>query len=499
MVQLEKVSLGENLAFSPKKQLAILGHALVDNKFFAFTKDIVQEHWFTDPNVGKAFAAKVKWFKQYNRVPSVSEVEDSPAVVAQGPDVRNKIIVQINEALRQTENYNVESIGQELTNWLHSQIFYQAVNKAQKLYNSQNCEGSYTVVEDAIKDIRSTTFGNDQEEDFSNFSMDVERIKEDRVKALTTGLRVLDRLLLPLTPDDPQGMGSLLPGDTTVIMAPLNTGKTTTCINFIKPNIFEQKHVLFLTHEGSPTDIKKKIWLSMLDVDESTYFGMMRTAEGQLRLNQIAAYLNKYLTYIPLNKAGMAVEDVVAVIRRKQEELMAKNKGVGYSLLVDDYPALLTCGQAKGGQLAKRHIDDIVYGNFIQLGLEYKFHVVAAIQVNREGAKINKNMSGDINKPFLTTENVAESFSVMMRATNVITLNRDQEDKARDRMIMYLDKSRSSETGFAVVCNTNFGHAITHSNDLGAVWYRGSTSMSDKIDDFLKQFKNEAIPEHLVF
>jgi hypothetical protein len=479
-----------SLAFSPKKQLAMLGHILTDEKFFMFVKDIVKPNLFTNPHVSKAYAAAVGRYNKYGRIPTVSELKDCTEVTAEGQATKIGIVARIDEAMRERSEYGLDALGTELTQWLHSQIFFQAVSKSQKLYNTGSTDQAYTIVESAIKDIRTTTFGNEKEEKFTNFSADMEALQVERAGALTTGLRLLDELLLPPAPGEVTG-GSLLPGDTTIIMAPVNTGKTTTAINFIKPNIARQKHILFLTHEGRPADIKKKIWCAMLNTSEAGLFELQRSPEGLAYINKWAAYLDKYLTYIPMNRAGQCVEDVVGAIRRKQDELMAKNNGIGYSMLVDDYPALLSCNAAKAGQLAKRHIDDIVYGNFVQLGLEYKMHIVAAIQVNREGSKINKNAGGDSYKPLLTMENVAESFGVMMQATNVITLNRDPEDKSRNRMTFYLDKSRSSETGYAVVCNTNFGHAITHSDELGAAYYRGNTSMSDKIDDLLKQFKND--------
>jgi hypothetical protein len=177
------------------------------------------------------------------------------------------------------------------------------------------------------------------------------------------------------------------------------------------------------------------------------------------------------------------VEEVEPLIRRKQEDLMAKT-GKGYDLLVCDYPAKLTTRLAQNGHMSKRNVDEIVYGYFVQLALEYGFHSLLAIQTNREGSKVNKGQKDEHR--LLVMEDVHESYGVMQEATNVITLNRDPVAKARQHMTFHIDKSRSSETGFAVVARTDFARARTHHADLGAIWYRGVATMADQVDDLLR-------------
>jgi hypothetical protein len=136
----------------------------------------------------------------------------------------------------------------------------------------------------------------------------------------------------------------------------------------------------------------------------------------------------------------------------------------------------------------KRNIDEIVYGYFIQLALEYNFHSLLAIQTNREGAKVNKGQRDE--RRLLVMEDVHESYGVMQEATNVITMNKDAVAKARKRMTYHIDKSRSSETGFAIVAKTDFARATTHSDDLGSIWYRGTSTLADQVDDLLANPEN---------
>jgi hypothetical protein len=160
---------------------------------------------------------------------------------------------------------------------------------------------------------------------------------------------------------------------------------------------------------------------------------------------------------------------------------------------VDDYPAKLSTLQARGGNFNKRDIDLVVYNYFVQLALEYNFHSLLAIQTNREGAKVNKG-NKDGEKRLLVMEDVSESYGPIQLATNVLSMNRDGQAKARNRLTFHIDKSRSNETGWAVVCRTNYGHSITHANWLGGTYYRGSSTMADTIDTLLDQYGNDCTP-----
>jgi hypothetical protein len=95
----------------------------------------------------------------------------------------------------------------------------------------------------------------------------------------------------------------------------------------------------------------------------------------------------------------------------------------------------------------------------------------------------------------LTHEDVAEAFAIAFSATNVITINRDLRAQANNRVTFYVCKSRSSEVGWAVTCRSDFGKALTHSNELGGVAYRSTDTMADKIEQFLQEYKNKDLPD----
>jgi KaiC/GvpD/RAD55 family RecA-like ATPase len=486
----EVAETATSLPFEKNKQYAVLGHLLINDRFFLQAAGKILPEWFADPYCNKVFAGKLAFYKAMKRCPSVEELRNLPEFLREEQRVRNRINEAINCSQTYAEEFGLDAMSRELTEWLHAQLYQNAVRQSARLYNAKKPRDAYSIVEKAMNDIKYTTFEDDKEERFDSYATDFEKAQGEYHNALTFGVTIFDRLLTPKA-----AKGSLLPGDTSIILAPTNVGKTTSMITVVKHNLFAGKHVLFITHEGRPADIKEKLWCAMLDCTPQELYAMYTTPEGRTKIDFALQWLKRYLTYIPLNKAGLTVEEVASVIRKRQEELMVKNKGKGYALLVNDYPAKLATAENKGGTYAKRNVDEIVYNYFVQLGLEYGFHVLCAIQTNREGSKVNKGQRED---RLLTMEDVQESWGPMTAATNVWTINRNPSDKIAKRLIYHIDKSRSSEVGWAVVCKTNYAHSITHSDALGATYFRGESSHSKQLDQYLDQYVGQEMPDHVL-
>lgn len=487
---LDDVNESSSLPFEKNKQLGMLGHLLTDDQFFSHCIDKILPSWFVDPYAQKVFGARCQFYKQFNRCPSADELRNLPKFLSEEQGEVNKIFSTINFALAQAQSFGLDALSVELTIWMHSQTFSNAMKQSVRLFNARKPSEAYLIMDDAMRTISTTTFSDDKEERFDSYVSDIEKSKADYDNALTFGVDIFDRLLTPKA-----ARGCLLPGDTSVILAPTNVGKTTSMITAICHNLRRRKKILFITHEGRPADIKEKIWCCLLGCNANELMDKYKTPEGRHNIGISMRYIRDNLTYLPLNKAGMAVEDVTAIIRKRQDDLASRNGGKGYDMLVCDYPAKLTTTQNKAGNLQKRNADEIIYNYFVQLGLECKFHVLCAIQTNREGSKVNKRQGVD---RLLTMEDVQESWGPMTSATNVWTINRGPRDKIANRLIYHIDKSRSSEVGWAIVCKTDFRNACTHSNELGATFYRGESTHQEKLDQYMEQYLNAQLPEHLL-
>ena len=209
---------------------------------------------------------------------------------------------------------------------------------------------------------------------------------------------------------------------------------------------------------------------------------MKRDPKNKPIFEYMSGQLKKRFTYYPMNKSGSTIEDTVRAIRMLDEK-HANETGSHYDILIDDYPGVLHTERSNGGKLTRRENDDIVYGSLVDLAGELNFHCVCAIQSNREGSKINRKISkeerGERHR-LLSMEDVSEAFGPMMRATNVITLNRSPENAEADIVFFSLCKSRSSRTGMVVFCESNYSHSRTHSKSGKSSYYSGTGSYAEK-------------------
>ncbi len=267
------------------------------------------------------------------------------------------------------------------------------------------------------------------------------------------------------------------------------SGKSSTLITIACHNIRAGKSILYMTHEGRPEDIKLKILANMLECPISQIFDLYKTEDGRKKLNDVGKNIDRHLLYIPYNRAGMTIEEVVPIIRMNQEEWAMTHDGKGFDLLVSDYPAILSSQLASKGNLQPRHKDQIVYNYYVQLALEYKFHSLLAIQTNREGAKVNSGEHGDGR--LLRMTDVSESWDPIKEATNVITLNRSPEAMKEGYLIYLVDKSRGSETGVAIVAKSKFNMCRVHDENYGATSYVGGRVEHDFIKEYLIKIEEQ--------
>lgn len=478
-------STSNPLPFSNDRQLALLGHLLINNQFFLQAQSIIQPSCFGDPLHMKIYANQLDFYAKFRRQPSVGELKEFEGFFKEGA-VKIDIFRRIDSAIKLTATYLLDVLKEELTEWVHADIFKRGVRASTDLFNTMKSKEALLTIKKMIKQVHDTSFEAEPEVLFTNYHEIFTNAEKEYEHALTFGLEAVDKQLTPMAQK-----GSLLKGDTTVLLAAPNIGKTTTLITVGLHNVREHKYVIMLTHEGRMGDLYEKIWCNLLNVSRSELFQLYRTKEGQKKLDSAAKFVQNYLTFIPLNKAGLTIEEVEPIIRRKQEQLMARNQGRGYDLLINDYPATLGTNQVRGKNYTRGDSDSYVYDYFVQMALEYNFHALLAMQVNREGSKVNSKLKDEGR--FLRMEDAAETFGPMKRATNVFSINRDASAMLKDWVTFYNCKSRTGQTGWAAYCKSNYDKSITHSNELGCVIYNSAINQSDKIDLLLQQNRQKYI------
>jgi replicative DNA helicase len=485
----------QQLPFNKERQDALLGHLLVDQRFFKQCVDRIKPEWFLDGLNSKVWAAKVQFWVEFKRIPTKEELLASEPFRLASMGERSKMNTKVGAAQNLTNIYGLDTLLPELTTWLHTRYFHEGISQSTAAFNNGKLPEAFNILNGTVDSIKTTTFERSIASDFSNYMQFFEEGKLELQNALGFGIEQFDKILLP----DAEGKGSLLPGDTTILLAPTNVGKTSTMITVAAHNVWRCKPTLMLAHEGTERDIMEKMWCSMLNVNKAQLRDMAKdpSGEGQRIMNHALAFLQRFFKFIHMPQAGLTVEQVASVIRREQENRISQF-GTGYALLVDDYPAKLTSENMKYGQFQKRNLDEYVYNYFVQLALEYKFHSLLAIQSNRTGSKINRGQKG-FEERLLTPEDANESYGPCQIATNVVTINRGPLEEALGYVIYYICKSRSSDKGWAICCRTNFKNAITHSDSLGCTVYRGDVPLGDQMESLFVAHRGREIPRETLF
>ena len=213
--------LTEGLPFEPKQQDAILGFAMLDKGFLAQIKDRVKPNWFVDGWTGRAYDAYVKFFDTFGHAPkSDDEFFLFEEVYVLPPLEKQKLKGAVVRARTETNNFSLDVLKASLTGWLQSRIYHQYVSQSATLFNNRKFGESKAILAKAVKELQDVSFEGKAPADFSNPRALVNQILELGKNALTLGHPLIDKMLAP----DCE-VGSLLPGDSTVFLAPTNIGK----------------------------------------------------------------------------------------------------------------------------------------------------------------------------------------------------------------------------------------------------------------------------------
>lgn len=476
----------ESLPFSQDVQEALLGHVLQTPAFFSQIRNYLESKWFANLYHQKIYQYLVDYHKKYNQFPKSEDLILYISLQPEDPADKQRMANIVRASIIRAQGMQTKQLADHLTTWLKSRLYFFGLSESQKLYSNKKFGEAFDRTIKCARDLSAATINEHEPLTWTDPSSIFQAQDLDKAHGLTFGLKMMDDILL-----EGNVCGGLLPGDTTVLLAPLNVGKTSAMITVAAANVLQQKHVLFLFHEGRKSDLQLKVLQNIFGCSQLELPHYYR-AQPQIA-DRLVQIVNKHLVMVPVFKPGLTVEEVEGVITRLTEEHRDRY-GCGFDLIVDDYPAKLTTAAAKNGGFAWRNMQQYVYNYFVQIALQQHCHVLCAIQTNREGSKINRQTKDAGDYRLLTVEDVNESFGPMQDVANVISINRSPLADLKQRLTYLVCKSRTSRTNIAVVCKTNYSHCITHSNGLGACFYHGTAPMEDRIDGLLAQYHGGAIP-----
>ena len=486
--------IDNELPFDQAKQKGLMGHLLQNEVLFLESVHIIEPHWWSNPYLVLVWRAAVDFFTRHKRPGTLEEVKFSSNIADLPPDKQSRCLSIISEAVHQSSRFGLEVMGKQLTEWCRSVYTKKMIEEAAQEWNKlatqkQSVAPVIERVRDGIQQIDRVLMEGVGTNRFTNWKSIIAQRKEELDDVLTWGVPELDQCLNRATKD-----GGLVRGDLTLLLAPTNIGKTTTCISVARANILRGKKVLFVTHEGNDNNIFDKLLCAMLGKTPGWLLNWHMHEGAEEQINRAVHLLETHMRWIHIPDRSIYAEQIVERIKRESDKFISETGGEHFDLLIDDYPAKLSSIKASKGYLERRHELEIVYDLFRSLAEEYKWHSLCPIQANRAAAKILEGRGDSKKGRFLESDDVADAWGPVTLATNVISINRDSQMRADEVVVFRIGKSRSGETGWNIACNSDFGRCLTHSPELGAAIYRSEDPMSEKVKYFLMAHKGEVVP-----
>jgi KaiC/GvpD/RAD55 family RecA-like ATPase len=447
------MALDTPLPFTEEFQEAIMGHCLINQRFFVKAENKLKGSWFTkNMMIGNLFDQLCRIYKDDEMfIKSVVEFKGDIFFIEQKDQEREKYYALIDRCVYQANCFSVEKIEKSLTGFLRVSLFKESVEGAARRYKSEGFEDAYVWTKEHINAIQKATF--EEEEFVLSFADPDIWINEHELrkgKSISTGNSLLDIAL----------GGGLFKKETCAFMAPVNVGKSLSMITLARHAVRKNHKVLFLIHEGFPEEIRIRILASFLGIKVETVYKWNVDPAMKHLIRGASAVINANLKFVPYIKTGaMFVEDVVDTIKKMHEDEKLKT-GRGFDLIIDDYPKKLKSRMRSGSKEGLYRVEAAeIYDSFNHLATELDAHCFVAIQTNRQGLKENNGKAA--SEFLLGMEEVDESFGIAQNIANIVSLNRSHHDKKLNILRMNVIKSRNSPTDIAINTRTNFACCLT--------------------------------------
>lgn len=515
----------EVLGFNQDVQKAIVGWMLSNNAFFLRCKQYIDYSYFQEPIVAEIVKLAYEIYDETNRHPQILDVKARINEVHYSIQEAKARWFVIDECIRFKDTVTLQYLVSQMTSWKRLILLRRAFRQGHAFYIQKKYEDAKRWLQKLIEEINTTSFDYDDKVALGRGIDHFITRLEDRNYACTIGHEAFDELLLSgsAIPKSEWGeeiedqynrskkgfydikkrtRGGLLPGAATILMGPSNSGKTSAVVSVIKANLELGKKVLLIVCEMTEEEILDKLYSNITgytvqELSMVSSSAASSSENGSLKdkvyaaLRAADALMLDNLVYIHHVKSGkMYVEDVLDRLMLAQQEMKVKQynkrhaikqealkRGVwndqleqklnlqdqlnrGFDLVVIDYPAKLKSRNMIGRKISTHDEQQYVYDQIIVTAQAEKFHALLPVQTNREGYKVALGLGSE--ERMLGQGDVANSYGIAQVASNFITINRSLEDKKKNIIKFYIDKSRSAATGAVFVSKTDFSCSRTH-------------------------------------
>jgi hypothetical protein len=248
--------------------------------------------------------------------------------------------------------------------------------------------------------------------------------KFDPTLCLATGLPELDLELC----------GGLEPATLTVFVAPPAGGKGQACSHIIQNCIKQKKYVHVTIVEDRKKTFLPRVLSGISEISVKrlkTEFNQL-TPQELLRFNKAVQLMKKYV------KLDFLYDSTVSEIHQRKLQWIKYCKLHGLPVpQVDilDYSGHVAV-TAAGDKTHEKYL--MAYAVRKNYALKHNMIGIDFAQVNRDGSK---KMTGD---DIITKNDLASSFDLSRVCDNIVTINRNDDQKAKNKAIFYMAKVRDA-------------------------------------------------------
>jgi hypothetical protein len=420
----------------PEFQRAVLRLMMTEETFCARAVHFLEESYFS---------GELKWFFR-----KFKGYHDDFKKCPTDEYVRHEILKHrdAGEAQKYEEQRGAISISKpddsylrkELTGFIRANMFIGAYRGAQSLYNAGSKDDAYDFTRLRLEELQKVDFEKEKVVRFGDADQTLDNSRLQFENACPTGIRVID-----------ESMGGMLPQTWTTFLGSSSAGKSMICPNLAFFNAMVGKRTFVTIHEDEegPTKLRYLACFSGIKYNRLLVPRSMLTDDERTQIRLADDLLKEYVVLRFMYGQEAYVENVQDAIRQFIKEWP-------FQLYICDYGQCLGSKQFKNRD-NKYDIQGFIYEQLKQTMLELNIAGAGGAQVNRTGHNLNKR-----GTDFLRGTDIGDSFEIFRKSSNVISINRSDEDAIFNRVVFLLDKARSGRAPIAVECQSDYTMCRTH-------------------------------------
>jgi len=457
----------KHMRFDRAFQHSVLRLMMLDHQFCHRSCEMLEPAHFIDRL--SWFFTKIKdWYSEHGQMPT-REVLSA--------DIHSQPIAKQQEYYNDLDAITAikpvpEKIKRSMTDFVRCNIFVEAATTAASQYNNGKRDEAFAYVRGKMEALYNADFEDDPFSRFGDAQSVMAQAEFEVKNAIKTGIHAID-----------DQIGGMSPGTFTVWLGASNAGKS-----MLGPVLSKQaakigKRTFVTVHEDEevPTKIRYLACFSDIPISTLMYGGHSLTDDEKARLAEADRLLKEFVVLRFMYTTQATIENVMDVARGLMRDWPGNEEthpADGFDLFICDYGQCLTSTQYKSGEM--RHLHEHIYHMLKQLCLELKVAGSGGAQVNRNGMAMNRAGSD-----WLRCTDVSEAYGIIKKATNVITINRSNDDMINDRIVFLLDKARNGKCPVAVECVSNFSKGVVFYSDKDQSTLQAAEGPAKKeVDEF---------------